>query len=77
MKHVNFWHPDGFLYLVLVRGLLQFGVIGAGIFTIICATTVNLNVLAIPWWQEVTVRFPLIGIVWGFAVWIVGRIRKE
>jgi hypothetical protein len=61
-------------YFVLVRGLLQFGVLAAVIYLLLNALMGGASFATVQW--GIVVGFPVFGLVWGLLMWWYEQRRK-
>jgi len=60
-------------YFIFVRGMLQFGFLAAAIYVLL-NVAMDGTFLSVRW--AIVIGFPLIGLLWGFFMWMVDR-RKS
>jgi hypothetical protein len=61
-------------YFVLVRGLLQFGILAAVVYVLLNVLMNGSSLSTVRW--GIVIGFPLFGLLWGLLIWWYEQKRK-
>jgi hypothetical protein len=62
-------------YFVLVRGLLQFGILAAVVYVLLNVLMNGSSLSTVRW--GIVIGFPLFGLLWGLLIWWYEQKRKS
>jgi Ni/Fe-hydrogenase subunit HybB-like protein len=62
-------------YFVLVRGLLQFGILAAVVYVLLNVLMNGSSLSTVKW--GIVIGFPVFGLLWGLLIWWYEQKRKS